>query len=214
MGYTYNQEIISSKIFDFTYMCAMRDAIMRGAFKGEKTWVEHITPAKDSLRKYIDKVLNNEFESQDNHNICFLETVNEVCKAINDAKPQNCVETFSFGNAQKLINMTVKYTYTFCYQNIDLRYRFRYCHCPLDSIMLNKVWKLCEKCYGGNNQRRENLGKSDEFTKSWGNEGLENGNQPNLTELPKRYTLFQKAVKDLIGQGDIFPVEFDYMEWK
>ena len=195
-------------------MCALRDAVLRGAFKGEKIWVDDITDAKIILRKYIDKVLNNEFDSQANHDIYFLEIANKVCEVINAAKPHDNVSTFSFENAQKLINMAVKYTYAFCYQNTDSRDRFQYCHCPLDSIMLDKVWKLSEKCYGGSNQRRENLGKKDEFTKSWGNEGLQNGNQPNLTELPKRYDLFQKAVKNLIGQGNIFPVEFDYIEWR
>ena len=214
MEYTYNQKNISSKIFEFTYMCAMRDAVLRQAFKGKKTCVESIIPAKVILRKYIDQVLNNKFDSQYNHDICFLETANEICKAINEAKPQNGVAIFSFGNAQKLINMTVKYIYSFCYQTPRLREGFRYCHCPLDSIMLNKVWQKCEACYGGSNQRREKLGRSDEFLKPWGNEGLQNGEQPNLVEFPKRYITFQKAIKDIIGQGDMFSIEFDYMEWK
>ena len=67
MEYTYSHENISSKIFEFTYMCAMRDAVLREAFKGEKTWVESVATAKETLRKYIDKVLNNEFDSQCNH---------------------------------------------------------------------------------------------------------------------------------------------------
>ena len=180
MGYTYNQEIISSKIFDFIYMCAMRDAIIREAFKGEKTWIESVATAKVILRKYIDRVLNNEFDSQRNHDNCFLEIANEICQAINEAKPQNGIATFSFGNAQKLINMTVKYMYGFCYQNPDLRGGFRYCHCPLDSIMLNKVWQRCEVHYGGSNRRREKLGRSDEFLKPWGTEGSKNRIQPNL----------------------------------
>lgn len=214
MEYNYDKENILSKIFEFTYMCALRDAILREAFKGEKTWVENVVAAKVILRTYIDKVLNSEFDSQANHDKCFLEIANKICKVINEAKPQNGIATFSFGNAQKLINMTVKYIYSFCYQNPNLRDGFRYCHCPLDSIMLNKVWQLCEDHYGGSNQRREKLGRSDEFLKPWGNEGSNNEIQPNLIDFPKRYLLFQKAVKDIIGQGDIFPIEFDYLEWK
>lgn len=214
MKYTYSNEKISSKIFEFTYMCAMRDAILREAFKGEKTWVENVTGAKVMLRKYIDKVLNNDFDSQDNHDKYLLEIANEICKAINEERPQNAIAIFSFGNAQKLINMTVKYVYASCYQNPNLRVGFRYCHCPLDSIMLNKVWKWCEDHYGGSNRRREILGRSEDFLKPWGNEGTKNEFQPILIEFPKRYSLFQKAVKDLIDQGDIYPIEFDYMEWK
>ena len=81
------------------------------------------------------------------HEKLFLETAINVCKSINnyEGKPDTA-GNFSFGNAQKLINMTIKHIYLHTY-TIDslgfpsIRERFRYCHCPMDSIMLQDVWK-------------------------------------------------------------------------
>jgi len=207
MNYTYDQETMKKRVFSFIYGCAMHDAILQKAFKGEKTWVGQVEPPKNILNKYICKVLNNEFSSQANHDKSFLETANRICTEINNNKQQG-IETdiFSFGNAQKLINITVKHTYTFCYQTSSLRDGFRFCHCPVDAIMLSKVWDLCKG--------KIDLGKRQEFCKSWGSEGIMGNTQPQLEEFPTRYALFQKAVRFLIGCGDVFPVEFDYVEWK
>ena len=40
MSYTYDQQAIKKEIFDFIYVCAMHDAILQKAFKGEKKWVQ------------------------------------------------------------------------------------------------------------------------------------------------------------------------------
>ncbi len=207
MSYTYDQQAIKKEIFDFIYICAMHDAILQKAFKGEKKWVQKNETPKNILNSYLSKVLNNEFSSQENHDKFFLETVNKICSEINNNKPQNTeTDIFSFGNAQKLINITVKHIYTFCYNDPSLREGFRFCHCPVDIIMLEKVWHLCK----GNFE----LGKNKDFCKPWGSEGITDNTQPELNEFPARYALFQEAIKHLIGCGDMFPIEFDYVEWK
>jgi hypothetical protein len=207
MNYTYDQETMKKRAFDFIYGCAMHDAILQKAFKGEKIWIGKIEKPKNILSEYICKVLNNEFSSQTNHDKFFLETANKICKEINSNKPQGiATDIFSFGNAQKLINITVKHMYTFCYRTSSLREGFRFCHCPVDAIMLGNVWGLCKG--------RIDLGKREFFCKSWGSEGIIGNSQPELEEFPARYALFQKAIRDLIGYGDIFPIEFDYIVWK
>ena len=185
----------------------MHDAILQKAFKGEKTWVGQVESPKIVLNAYICKVLNNKFSSQSEHDKFFLETANNICEEINSNKPQG-IETdiFSFGNAQKLINITVKHIYTFCYQTASLREGFRFCHCPVDAIMVGNVWNLCKG--------RFDLGKQQDFCKSWGSEGILENAQPELKEFPARYDLFQKAIRYLIGCGDMFPIEFDYVVWK
>ena len=207
MNYTYNQQEMRNRAFCFIYDCAMHDAILQRAFNGEKTWVGKVDSAKTILSEYVCKVLNNEFPTQLEHDSCFLQTANSICKEINSRKPTD-IETdiFSFGNAQKLINITIKHIYTFCYQMPSLRDGFRFCHCPVDAIMLQKVWKLCK----GN----IDLGKQQELCKSWGSEGSIENEQPELQDFPERYDLFQKTIRKLIDCGDIFPIEFDYVEWK
>lgn len=211
--YLYDRQTISNKIFEFIYGCAMRDAILQKAFIGEKSWVEGIEEPKSILKTYIDKVLNNEFESQENHDEIFLETANDIFKAINNQKPDYASDVFSFGNAQKLINITAKHIYSLCYGNSDLRDSFRYCHCPLDSIMLNKVWKMYKDCFG-NDARRNQLLSKEFFCQSWGNEGMQENIQPELLSFPKRYGKFQNAIRDIIGDNDLYSLEFDYLVWQ
>jgi len=207
MNYTYNQKEMNIRAFHFIYGCAIHDAILQKAFKGDKKWVGNVDSAKKVLSIYIGKLLNNEFLTQENHDHCFLETANSICKEINYHKPED-VETdvFSFGNAQKLINIAVKHTYTFCYKMPSMRECFRFCHCPLDAIMLKRVWDMCKG--------KVELGKMQDFCKPWGSEGIVGNEQPELQEFPERYNLFQYAIRELIGCGDIFPIEFDYVEWK
>ena len=45
MKYNYNQNDISTKIFDFIYSCSMHDAILQRAFEGEKEWIEKVENA-------------------------------------------------------------------------------------------------------------------------------------------------------------------------
>ena len=215
MKYNYNQNDISTKIFDFIYSCSMHDAILQRAFEGEKEWVEKVENAKQPLRKYIDYIISNRFGSQEAHDACFIKTANEICKTINDNKPTYASDVFSFGNAQKLINMMVKHVYSFCYYAPDLRQNFRFCHCPLDSIMLKKVWDLY-KIIIGEDKRKENLKNSEFFCQSWDKEGQDGNDQPEISDFPERYKRYQQAIRDVIKlkDGDMYPIEFDYTVWK
>lgn len=212
-NYSYNKQVVSNRIFGFIYGCAMRDAILQKAFIGEKSWIEGIEKPKAILMSYIEKVLNNEFESQENHDAFFLKTANEICKEINGNKPDYANDIFSFGNAQKLINITAKHIYGFCYYNPSLRDAFRYCHCPLDSIMLNKVWKMYQEDFG-KDTRKTKLLSIEFFCKPWGNEGAQENIQPELLSFPSRYMKFQNAIRDIIGNDNLYPLEFDYLIWQ
>ena len=207
----YSQEILTNKAFAFVFGCAMHDAILQQAFKGKKDWVGKVTEAQLPLREYIDKLFKNEFKTQQDHDIEYLKVANAICKSINDKKPEDAEDTFSFGNAQKLINMTAKHFYSICYLDPTERFKFQFCHCPLDSIMVNEVWKKY-RVEKGISLRKNDL--NADFCKSWGDEGLDDGKQPELNSYPDRYKRFQKAVKALIGDSDIYPIEFDYLIWK
>lgn len=213
MKYSYNQSEISNRIFNFVYGCAMHDAILQRAFIGKKDWVVKVENAKSHLRKYIDRIINNSFKSQDEHDSYFIKTANGICKTINENKPYVAEDVFSFGNAQKLINIMVKYTYSFCYFTPELRENFRYCHCPLDSIMLNEVWKRYKENIGAE-KRKTTLKNTEFFCQAWGGEGQEGDIQPELYKFPERYLKYQTAIREIIGEGDLYPIEFDYIVWK
>jgi len=213
MKYSYNQNEISAQIFNFIYSCAMRDAILQRAFVGKKDWVFSSDNAKTQLSKYIDCIINNSFHSQDDHDSYFINTANEICKAINASKPPFAKDVFSFGNAQKLINIMVKHTYSFCYITPELRDNFRFCHCPMDSVMLNEVWKRYGK-KSGKEKRKATLKNTEFFCKAWGNEGQDGDIQPELCEFPERYLKYQTAIREIIGDENLYPIEFDYIVWK
>ncbi|HIR11031.1 MAG TPA: hypothetical protein IAB30_02390, partial [Candidatus Fimenecus excrementavium] len=126
----YEQKKILDKIFDFIYGCALHDAVLQRAFIGKKAWIGELKGPKKELRKYIEKVMNKEFENQDDHDNFFIKTANSICIEINKEKPTDAKDVFSFGNAQKLINMAAKHVYSFCFYDQGLREAFRYCHCP------------------------------------------------------------------------------------
>ena len=210
----YDQEYISNKVLEFIYDCALRDATLQQAFKGKKDWIKEIDEARQRMRVFTDRLLSGCFESENDYNGCFLSTVNTICEIINNNKPADAIDSFSFGNAQKLINMTAKYVYTLCYMKPEMRDRFRFCHCPMDSIMLDRVWRKYEEEFG-TEKRKNDLEKSDDFHKGWGAEGLNDEyGQPKLNAFPHRYELYQNAVKNLIGDGDLYPIEYDYLVWE
>ena len=220
--YNYDRAILDDHIFNFIYGCALHDAVLQKAFKGERTWIADVTEAKETVKKYIDCIVKGDFKNADNatktkHEDFFLKTAKEVCNQINNSKfkPTNVsVGNFTFGNAQKLINMTVKHVYAHTYSihlldYVPIRDHFRHCHCPMDSIMLGKVWKEYKNVYN-QSQRKSDLGDNEYFCQSWGNEDFDlNGGQPF------RYKKFQEAIKNIIdkNQGNIFPIEYDYIFW-
>jgi len=212
MSFYYNKEEISTKVFEFLYGCAMHDAILQQAFKGKKEWVGKVEQAKPFLREYIDCIVGNRFSSQEEHDQTFIRIADHICKEINNHKAPDAEDVFSFGNAQKLINIAAKHAYSVCYWNPDLRENFRWCHCPLDSIMLQKVWTQYEKDFG-NNARKNVLKSVDSFCKAWGNEGQDGDMQPEICDFPERYLQFQRAIKDIVGDGNLYAIEFDYLFW-
>lgn len=214
--HVYDPQKIEEKVFGFIYGCGMHDAILQKSFTGERKWVGEVKAPIALLREYADRVLHNRFDSKDAHDRYFLELANRICEAINKAHPNDKeIGYFHFGNAQKLINMTVKHLYTFCYHTSALREGFRYCHCPLDSIMLGKVWGEYEEYFGKQEKRKARLGEPKQFLKAWGCEGADSNTapQPWLESFPDRYALFQTVVYEMAEKGNLYPIEYDYLVW-
>ena len=219
----YNKESMNSKAFAFIYGYAIRDAILQQAFKGDKKWIEEISEARNVVREYANRVLNGAFsenspEVKAAHDACFIKTARDVCDIINQRRPEGVTESFSFGNAQKLINIVTKHLYAHSYtlnllNCVDIRSRFRFCHCPMDSIMLKTVWDKYGELFG-DRQRRNDLGCSTEFRKSWGSEDFDTPDGERIQ--PQRYTIYQAAIDRIIAEEDmqVFPMEYDYLVWK
>lgn len=198
---------LDDKIFRFIYIEAMRDAVIQLAYKGKKRSLmesDVMNSVKGEIESLIDRVLNNEYLSQDKYNEDFLNTTINICKCINNAVKN---DEFTFGNAQKLINIMLKYFYISSYKDASLKEKFRFCHCPMDQQLLNYVWINRE-----NLDSDITLGKRQDFLKSWGNEKFEEDENGKKT-YPKRYVLFQQTVRCFAEKENINPLEYDYCVW-
>lgn len=203
---------VSDKIFEFIYGCAMRDAILQKAFIGEKRWVYDVHGAKIAVKKYIDSILGNTIVSQEQHDKIFLATADIVCREINNYanKPSSVLDDFTFGNAQKLINITVKHFYSICYYDCSMANVFKFCHCPMDFIMLENVWGFYAEFEGCDNKKRKQDFGND-FLKSWGREDFEF--IEGKIDFPKRYLKYQEIVKKWAQKVGCTPIEFDFYFW-
>lgn len=199
--------VMDRTILEFVYVLAMREATLQLAYEGEKKWLTKVknddgTPNKDVeafvnvLEEHVNAVMGGEtFDTQEKYNSSFYKVAEDICNKINACK-QNEKVTFSFGNAQKLINMTMKYLYIMCYKNSENRELFRFCHCPMDGILLKHVWDQRKLSNLPGNWKRP------DFLASWGKE----------KDSHERYDAFQIAIKKL-KDPDQYALEYDYKIW-
>ena len=139
------QATIDDKIFNFAYIMAMRDATQQQAFPAANKkllWekADETVVAYRLLKGYINDILGKDKQEQD-----FYEIEKDIEKAVNEFIKTNGIKkvtkkdepefiedtVFTFGNAQKLINMTAQqrltedYTpegnpaYTFVFKDTD-----------------------------------------------------------------------------------------------
>ena len=207
---------IQEKIFDFVYILSMREAVSQKAFLGKKKWLYgfsdlNMLDAKNCVKSYIDRILFGEpFSSQEEHDDFFLATAIKICDRINKSKDKPSANSdFTFGNAQKLINMAVKHFYIIYYYCKNVREKFVYCHCPMDSQMLQKVWeeyksKKVSKILDGWNKK--------DFTASWGKEDFDQDPSGNKI-IPKRYSKFQEYIREVCKSEGMISIEYDYYMW-
>ena len=191
--------VFQDSLFNFAYKMAFRDATMRKAFprneeeKKAEDFDNRDTSfsdrknrifkgARDEVKKYVDNLMSAEEK--------ILEPI-DVIKAVCN---KTMVESFTFGNAQKLVNMTAKYMFLSCYgeRNNDKKERFRLCHCPMDGIMIDKMKKLYPDL---------------RWSFSWSSLKLDDDN------LPWQYIQFQDCVNAIAVKNDILPLEVDFMLW-
>lgn len=192
---------INNKIFAFAYTMAFRDATMRNAFprrnntESERESNEAFHERKDEIkhhsektvRAYIDSIIS-ESNQESYDSLC-------VIKALCDEHNTNL--GFSFGNAQKLVNMTAKYMYLSTYGDEKKRELFSNCHCPMDSVMMDRI---VEK------QEEYSLGRI-EFEIPWSRLKISD------TKSLEEYKRFQEYIQQIADKKKIYPIEVDFLLW-
>ncbi len=213
---------IDEKIFDFAYGMAMRDATLQKAYYEPDKTIDKkallaCADAKDAVKKYINGIIGRSEENNKNElgkAADFYSTVTAVESAFREYTQKNMYPEFTFGNIQKLINMTAKSMFFACYRNEEKYHYFKDCHCPMDSIMVEIIIKNVDTYH------------IDETVEKWAAEAMDNDGvhmswkaylrQPwSRIESNRRaqYELFQKIVKSLADKEGVFPLAYDYIHW-
>lgn len=174
---------IDKDIFIFAYKMAFRDAMMRKAFpknegEGETNFKAVKKKIYDVCRPVVEKYINDIFREEYPEP---KDVILSICSICNE-------ERFSFGNAQKLVNMTAKYMFLSSYHDDNKRKLFEKCHCPMDSFMIQKV--------------PQNLEKKFIHSMAWS----------KIVVLDTQaYDYFQEEIRKQCN--DCYPIEYDFLEW-
>lgn len=200
---------LDDRIIQFIYVESIRDAVLQLAYRGQKSWLENISLFPQSMaaiKGLIQNILAGQYHSNEGYNKDFLQTAIVLCDEINTQAGNT---EFSFGNAQKLINLMVKYFYISSYGDNQKKQYFTYCHCPMDSILLGKIWAQRARL---NASVVRKMNSRAAFLKSWGQEDFEM--VQGERHIPSRYLVFQEAVRMIADKESLSPLEFDYCSWR
>ena len=173
---------------------SFKDATMRKAFPKEPKESEEIFKERKQEARivsepfcydYAEKLLKEEDGLSNNQ---IREIILKITK-----KNKSYNTRFTFGNAQKLINMISKYLYIITLSDERMRLKFKNCDCPIDSNILAIL---------------KNNGQGFKIS-SWSKMDIENG------EIPKIYIEVQDYIRKVTNdERDIlYPIEFDYKYW-
>lgn len=203
-------------IFNFAFDMALRDATLQKAYRGTD---KKILRENDEARRFVKEYIHDIFIEC---HPCFYDIEKKVEESYNrfigdnklvdsEGKPAE----FSFGNSQKLINMTAKYMYITAYTDDAVRAKFQCCHCPMDSIMVEKVKKKIEEAESSDEEFRERIKQlAERFTNSprWKTFLSQPWSGINSSDYCQ-YDLFQSMVSLLAQREQLSPIEFDYRYW-
>ena len=198
---------LSEKIFNFAYEFALRDATLQNAYTGSLDVLRKNAEAKKILRSYIDTI----FAGNANDGL-FWETAQRV-EASFAAFLDGRQPRFTFGNTQKLINMTTKYMFIACYQNVGLRRSFASCHCPMDRIMVDRVIKELERVFATSSSIEERHQIKNLMRRGW-KTFLRSPWSKMESSNYDQYNLYQEIVRLLSEREGISPLEYDFFMWR
>ena len=125
---------------------------------------------------------------------------------IRSKRPESNQE-FTFGNTQKLINMTVKYIYISAYVQRceEFRNLFADCHCPLDRRMAAVVGKEFD----------ETDDEAAQVIKEESSDIYKKINKDiTWSKVDKEtYNCYQQMVRLLAEKKNLIPIEYDFVKW-
>lgn len=154
---------------------------------------------KEDVRYYVDGIFYGKNK---------VETVDVINQVRKDAKDKE----FTFGNAQKLVNMTAKYMYLYCYYDTSKRELFENCHCPMDRIMIKRIADRIREQHDG---KMPDKYKLPDESKGWSSVSwskITEKHTKDKTDVDV-YNTFQEMARDLADDMGVSPLELDVLLW-
>lgn len=209
------KEKLKDKIFAFAFDMAFRDATMRNAFKRRESEQHKQSDtkevkaekdelyrqrkedvkvnARDRVKRYIDEIIDERYPDP-------IQAIEDVCNRTDSFD-------FTFGNAQKLVNMTAKYMFMATYGKPEMRVLFKGCHCPMDGVMIEFVAR-------GFKDKKELVGfESTEEYKAFIALKWKRAWSQLDGDLPKEYERFTDCIEKIADMVGMLPIEVDYLYW-
>lgn len=178
VGYFGNGPDVMKRAVDAAY----RDMNRTLRFKGIADEVRH------GLRKEVLALFHEEIPVLISGHIVNQEVFNAWHRALSDRIKTLYAQkgiVFTYGHAQKWINMTIKYLYILEYDSFDAV--FPYLHVPIDNI----IFEMASKQF--------NLSRPKDVWSSW-------------DEYEEQYLAYQQALSNQIG--DLDPLRWEFRNWK
>lgn len=209
-----NYEELKDKLFAYAYGSALHDAVNQQAFQGKKKPLRNNQKAQNIAKEYIDAILagsNPDFyETAEKIEDSFAEFVSanydEIATFQEDANGDSIIPQFRFGNAQKLINMTVKNMYLLAYADENLRDKFYRCHSPMDNRIVDLMRKELTRL------KTEGDKEATALLDQWRDCGNTGWSRIESTDREK-YEKFQVIIRFLAEKDGISPIEYDFKMW-
>ena len=192
-------------IFDFVYEMAMNDATRRTACAGSKNALLQHDRAKKEVQDYYGESISGKGTSRTN-NERIIKKVASILKKVDN--------NFSFGNAQKLVNMVAKYYYITVSSDDSMKNRFADFDCPMDRYMKSYVVSEYKRAIRNDDaqkrKRVEYYSNGTTETRDWSLIAWSKLTDKDVTI----YSKYQDMAKYLSAIEHISPLEYDYKHWR
>lgn len=113
-----------------------------------------------------------------------------------------------YGKAQKIVNMTFKYLY--CISNDRNDNYYKYCHIPLDSIILDWIWankSVFQDAYDNFNMY---VPFQHQYFENWSNLDYSNN---KFDSKKYSYMFFQELIRAFCEDKKITPLQLEFLVW-
>ena len=203
-GFLLDNSNLCNQQFDKDKIEVFKEAIYLGYLDTcrtiKKTYNETIRSIlEEDSKDNIAGILQDYFNEKSKDEKDFDDYHHSLCEKIKGKFGTKGIK-LTYGQAQKIVNMSFKYLY--CCNGIEEYDKyFKYCHMPLDSIILEWFWRKAKYSKTEHNIVRKQIG-------SWSNIVYEDNKSNEYS-----YMFYVKKIREFIGK-DSCPFKEEFKIWK